>query len=110
MLLIETFPWVCPGLLLSGETGAGKSIVIGALGLLLGDRATTGQIRQGEERALMEAIFAVEPKKMAPLVPIMEEAGLPLEDELILSREIFSSGRSVSRVNGRAVPLFLLKN
>ena len=57
----------------------------------------------------MEAIFAVEPKKMAPLVPIMEEAGLPLEDELILSREIFSSGRSVSRVNGRAVPLFLLK-
>lgn len=100
----------CPRLnVLSGETGAGKSIIIGALGLLLGERATSEQIRQGEETALMEAIFAVAPMEMPQVSKMMEEAGLAMEEELIIAREISRSGRSAARVNARAVPVFFLK-
>ncbi|HHX87305.1 MAG TPA: DNA repair protein RecN, partial [Firmicutes bacterium] len=101
---------LCPGLnILSGETGAGKSIIIGALSLLLGERATSDQIRQGEEAALIEAMFAVNPLVLPRISTIMEEAGLTMEEELIISRELSRSGRSVARVNGRAMPVFFLK-
>ena len=58
----------CPRLnVLSGETGAGKSIIIGALGLLLGGRATSEEIGQAEERDLLEAMFALDPGERPPI-------------------------------------------
>ena len=89
---------------------SGKSIIIGALGLLLGERATNEEIRQGEERALLEAMFAVIPAEMPAVDKILDEAGLPAGEELIISREISRSGRSICRVNGRTVPLLFLKS
>lgn len=94
-----------PGLnVLTGETGAGKSIVIDALGAALGDRAEGTWIRSDTERSMVEAIFAV-PAQAARLKDALEELGAPADDEaLILSRDL-APGRSVSRVNGRAVPV-----
>jgi DNA repair protein RecN (Recombination protein N) len=97
-----------PGLnALTGETGAGKSIVIDAVGLLMGGRADTGMIRSGAPGARVEGIFQASAIDLAPL----EEAGLaaPGDDVLILARELASSGRTVCRVNGRAVPVRMLQ-
>jgi DNA repair protein RecN (Recombination protein N) len=98
-----------PGLVaLTGETGAGKSIVIDAVGGVLGSRLGTDVVRTGAESARVEAIF-VSPASDA-LRAILEEFGIPLEDDtLIVSREISRSGRTVARVNGRAVPLSCLQ-
>ncbi len=99
-----------PGLnILSGETGAGKSIVIGAINLLLGERAAVEQIRQGADRAYIEGIISCEPVLKNQISKVLEEAGIANEEELIVAREVFSSGRSVARVNGRAVPVSFLK-
>jgi len=87
---------------LTGETGAGKSIVIDALGAALGDRADSNWVRDGAERAFVEAIFSV-PAGDARLRAALGELGCPEDDLLILARDIYP-GRSVSRVNGRAVP------
>lgn len=99
-----------PGLnILSGETGAGKSIVIGAINLLLGERADTDQIRQGEEDAFVEGIF----QSAGPLFPgvgqMLDGAGIEVGETLIVARELSRRGRSVGRVNGRAVPIAFLK-
>lgn len=92
----------------TGETGAGKSIVIDAVGGVLGSRLGSDVVRTGTEQARIEAIFAVRDNE--PLRGILEEISIPLEDDsLILAREIGRSGRSVARVNGRAVPLSLLQ-
>ncbi len=100
----------CPRLnVLSGETGAGKTIIIGALGLLLGERAYSEQIRQGEETALVEGVFSAGSMEIPEVNRIMSEAGLPLGEELIIAREISRSGRSAARVNGRTVPVLFLK-
>lgn len=99
-----------PGLnVLSGETGAGKSIVIGAINLLLGERATVEQIRQGEENAYVEGIFSVGEGLIEEIGPYLDSAALENSGELIIAREIFRNGRSVARINGRAVPVSLLK-
>ena len=95
--------------ILSGETGAGKSIVIGALNLILGERAAIEQIRQGCDKARVEGIISLDPHLAAAVGSILDEAGIESNDELILAREVFSSGRSVARVNGRAVPVSFLK-
>ncbi len=94
---------------LSGETGAGKSIVIGAISLLLGERATVEHIRQGKENAFVEGVICLEGSRKEKIKLLLEEAGIELADELILAREVYSSGRSVARVNGRAVPVSFLK-
>jgi DNA repair protein RecN (Recombination protein N) len=97
-----------PGLnALTGETGAGKSIVIDAVGLLMGGRADTGMIRSGASGARVEGIFQASAIDLASL----EEEGLaaPGDDVLILARELASSGRNVCRINGRAVPLRMLQ-
>ena len=76
---------------LTGETGSGKSLVVGALGLLFGGRASADMIRTGEERALVSGIFELpaDPRLRA----LLEEAGIEAEDgELILEREITASG------------------
>lgn len=99
-----------PGLnILSGETGAGKSIIIGAINLLIGDRAAVEQIRQGQERAYIEGIFIPEDILSAALEPLFVSAGLEPADELIIAREVAQGGRSIGRVNGRAVPVSFLK-
>ncbi len=84
---------------LTGETGAGKSILIGALSLLLGERASSDSVRTGAERAVVEAVFdlADEPELLARLT----ELGFPLEqDFLLLRREVQSEGRNRAWING----------
>lgn len=88
---------------LTGETGAGKSIIIDAIALLLGERATAEAIRTGAEAAYVEGIFEVGDK--GPARKALEEAGIDAEDgQVIVSREVTPS-RSVARINGRAAPL-----
>ena len=94
---------------LSGETGAGKSIVIGAINLLLGERAAVDQIRQGQDRAYIEGIVSCDSHVKDILVKNLTDAGIEWEEDLIIAREIYKSGRSVARINGRAVPVSFLK-
>lgn len=89
---------------LTGETGAGKSIILDALGLLLGGRAQSELIRAGAEETRVEGIFLLEPVAREMLAAVLEENGIALEDEaLILARELHRAGRATARVNGRAV-------
>jgi DNA repair protein RecN (Recombination protein N) len=95
-----------PGLtLLTGETGAGKSILIDALGLLLGARASSELIRTGEDLAVVEALVD------GPDARAMLEAhGLPADDdEVVLRREVHASGKGRATVNGALVPVGLLR-
>jgi DNA repair protein RecN (Recombination protein N) len=94
---------------LSGETGAGKSIIIGAINLLLGERAAVEQIRQGSDQTLIEGVVKVESQLEEELKALLEGAGISSDEELLLARELSRSGRSVARVNGRAVPVAFLK-
>ena len=90
---------------LTGETGAGKSILIDALGLVLGDRASPDLIRTGEDQAVVEALVE-SPGSLA----ILEAHGLPVEEgEIILRREIQASGKSRATVNGALVPVSVLR-
>ncbi|MGI5925584.1 MAG: DNA repair protein RecN [Thermacetogeniaceae bacterium] len=90
---------------LTGETGAGKSIIVDAVNLLVGMRASSDLVRNGAEKAQVEGLFDYS------CCPWVEEKlvsmGLPVSDDhtLLLTREISVEGRSVCRVNGRAVPL-----
>lgn len=97
---------------LTGETGAGKSIIVDALGALLGDRLGPEHVRTGASRAVIEGVFEVDLSagNMAELATLLEERGLADgEGALILGREVASGGgRGVARVNGHAVPLSLL--
>lgn len=92
----------------TGETGAGKSMLIDALGLLLGGRASTDFIRHGLEKAQVEGVFENLPQD---LVKRLEEAGYdPEEGQLFLHREINVNGRNGCRVQGRTVPLSLYRS
>jgi DNA repair protein RecN (Recombination protein N) len=97
-----------PGLnVLTGETGAGKSIIVDAVNLLLGGRATGDMIRAGAERAEIEGQFQAG-ERMAAISPLLEAEGLDSEEDFIfLAREIRANGRHICRVNGRAVSLAL---
>ncbi|HVD00988.1 MAG TPA: DNA repair protein RecN [Candidatus Dormibacteraeota bacterium] len=87
-----------PGLnLLTGETGSGKSLVVDALTLSLGARASTDQVRHGADRALVESVFDL--SAVPAVSALLVEMGFEAELELVLSREI--GGRGGSRVNGR---------
>ena len=94
--------------ILTGETGAGKSIILDALGAVLGQRMDSSVVRQGEDKAYVEALFEPDDETLRQLQSILEEEGL-LEDgsQLHLSREIRAEGRSIARVNGRSVNLSL---
>jgi DNA repair protein RecN (Recombination protein N) len=95
----------------TGETGAGKSIIIDAVSLLLGGRADSTVIRTGMDRATIEGIFYLTPRERAVLDPLLEKDALLNDDPdvLILAREIRRSGHNVCRVNGRAVRLSILE-
>ena len=94
---------------ITGETGAGKSILIGALGLVLGDRADKSMIRSGESFCSAEAVFEL--SDPAAIDALLDEQGIdPCEDgQLILRRVIKSSGTGQNQVNGCAVTLGLMK-
>lgn len=97
-----------PGLTaLTGETGAGKTMVLTSLGLLLGQRAESTIVRTGAERALVEGVFTLDGD--SPAIRRAAEAGAELEDdELIVSRTVPASGRSRAHLGGRAVPSAVL--
>ncbi|MBO9368227.1 MAG: DNA repair protein RecN [Chloroflexi bacterium] len=100
-----------PGLIvLTGETGAGKSIILDALEMLLGARADATIIRQGADFTLVEGVFRIDERVRPAIHAILEREGL-LEDEnyLTLGREVRREGRNIARVNGRSVNLGLLK-
>ena len=93
---------------LTGETGAGKSIIIDAMNMMLGARATMDVIRHGAPKAEIEGLFSVE--NSHALQMIFDEQGIELGDEIIIRREILQNGRSVSRVNGQMVNLSVLRS
>ena len=94
---------------LSGETGSGKSIIIDALGLLLGEKGSADMIRTGEDRAYVEGIFEFQGNR--PLAQLIAESGIeaPEEDELVIKREINASGRGRIFINNQVATLGLLK-
>ena len=96
--------------LLTGETGAGKSILIDALGLLLGDKASSDVIRTGTERAVVAAVFESEGTAARAIENILETNGLDAEDDsLILRREIASGGKGRVFVNNQPATVAVLK-
>ena len=91
---------------LSGETGAGKSIIIDSINLLLGEKANRELIRSGEASASVEALFCgLDGDK----IKAVEEAGIACDGELSVYREISDSGRNLIKCNGRSVPTYVLK-
>ncbi len=96
---------------LTGETGAGKSIIIDAVTMLLGGRADTSFIRADSDKARIEGVFRLSANLRAVLDPILEREGLEGDnpDLLLIGRELRSTGRSFCRVNGVAVNLTILK-
>ena len=92
---------------LTGETGAGKSIIIDAMNLMLGARASLDVIRHGANKAEIEGLFSV--GENAALTQILEENGIGVTEELIIRREILQNGRSIGRINGQMVNLTTLR-
>lgn len=99
-----------PGLVVfTGETGAGKSILVDAVEMMLGGRAESVFIRQGKDRALVEGTFHLQPPVRDAVAALLEPEGLLDDPEhLTLAREIRANGRHVARINGRTVSLHLL--
>ena len=92
---------------LTGETGAGKSIIIDAMNLMLGARASLDVIRHGANKAEIEGLFSV--GENTALTQILEENGIEVTEELIIRREILQNGRSIGRLNGQMVNLTTLR-
>lgn len=90
----------------TGETGAGKSILIGGINAILGQRTTKDIVRTGTKKAVISALFDELPKSVSDK---LEEFGFPAEDELMLTREIFADGKSSARINGRTATAAMLK-
>lgn len=111
LALVEDLEWqMGPGFVaVTGETGAGKSIIIGALQLLLGDRADKSLIRTGADVCAVEAVFSGNDLKK--LNPQLVEAGIePCENDLILKRTLSSTGTNRQFINGSPTTLSVLKN
>lgn len=92
---------------LTGETGAGKSIIIDAMNLMLGARASLDVIRHGVNKAEIEGFFSV--GENPALTQILEENGIDVTEELIIRRDILQNGRSIGRINGQMVNLTTLR-
>ncbi len=111
LALVEELEWqMAPGFIaITGETGAGKSIVIGALQLLLGERADKSLIRTGAELCTVEAVFSGE--HLQKLNPQLVEAGIEsCEKDLIIKRSFSTSGGTRQFINGSPTTLSILKN
>src|SRR5260370_19795364 len=92
---------------LTGETGAGKSILLDSLGLALGARSETGLVRQGADQASIAAVFA--PPQDHAAFALLHEQGIEAEDEIVLRRVVARDGRSRAFVNDQPVGAGLLK-
>ncbi len=90
--------------ILTGETGAGKSIVIDAISAILGERAYRDMIRTGANKAAVQAVFT-----KVPQLPWFEENGVVYDSETIIQREIYLDGRNICRVNGALVTVSILR-
>jgi len=111
LALVEELEWqIASGFTaITGETGAGKSIIIGALQLLLGERADKSLIRTGADTCTAEAVFTG--KELEKLNPQLIEAGIePSEDDLIIKRTLSATGANRQFINGSATTLSILKN
>lgn len=93
--------------ILSGETGAGKSIIIGSINLALGAKASKDIIREDAEYALVELVFVLDTKKQADKI---KDLGIDLQEEgqVIITRKLMN-GKSISKINGETVPIHLVK-
>ena len=89
---------------LTGETGAGKSIVIDAISAILGERAYRDMIRTGAAKASVQALF-----QQVPELPCFQENVIAYEDETLIQREIYLDGKNVCRVNGQLLPVSILR-
>ena len=93
---------------LTGETGAGKSIIIDAIHLLVGGRGSSDFVRHGEDRAEIEGLFLLE--NASTVYDKAQELGIKIEDDMVvLRREITKSGKSVCRINGKLVTIAILR-
>jgi len=93
---------------ITGETGAGKSIVIDALTLVLGNRGSKGNIRNGKNKIVVQGLFEIAERPR--LLKLCEEYGIPVEDgQLILTREVDLRGRNICRANGMMITVTQLK-
>ena len=111
LALVEELEWpLAPGFTaVTGETGAGKSIIIGALQLLLGERADKSLIRTGADLCTVEAVFSGE--ALRKLNPQLDQAGVePSQDELIIKRTLAANGSNRQFINGSPTTLSVLKN
>ena len=103
---------LAPGFnVLTGETGAGKSIILDAVTLLLGGRAETEMVRSGCETAYVEGVFTLPPPFKEAIAPLLAEEGVEGDDpdSLLLAREVRVNGRNIGRVNGRAVTVTFMR-
>ena len=97
---------------LTGETGAGKSILLDALSLVLGERADSSQIREGSNRAEISALFRINPEQINHFTHWLDEQGFPTEDggqSLLLKRTVETNGRSRAFINGSVATLAQLR-
>ena len=111
LALVEELEWqMGPGFIaVTGETGVGKSIIIGALQLLLGERADKSLIRTGADLCTVEAVFTG--KELQKSNPQLVESGIePCENDLILKRTLSSTGTNRQFINGSLTTLSILKN
>ncbi|KXT75342.1 DNA repair protein RecN [Streptococcus sp. DD12] len=94
---------------LSGETGAGKSIIIDAMNLILGGRSNLDMIRHGAAKAEIEGLFSL--AEDSPVMTLLADKGIDVtDDQVIIRRDLMANGRSVSRINGQLVNLSLLRD
>lgn len=91
---------------ITGETGAGKSLIIGSISLLLGDKADKTIITYDKDYAFVEAVFSTENQKV---FSVIKDLGLDQDNTIIISRKIFKEGKNECRVNGKSVSLSMLK-
>lgn len=83
---------------ITGETGAGKSVIIGSLNMILGARASKDFVRFGADKAIIQAVFSADDKID------FKDYGIDVEDNIIITREIYNDGKSISRINGVVMP------
>ena len=102
----ENIAFSAPFTVLTGETGAGKSIILDAIELALGARADKELVRHGEEKASVVAVFTDVPDR---IFAVLGKYDIPREENLMLRRDISAQGQSTARINGRPVPVSALK-